>query len=674
MPENLLDSPILYSLALTLLHFLWQGCLIALVLKCLLSGTSYKNPQLRYFWSTTALITCLILPIITFSIIYTPDYLNVGQQALNSMAPFDANQQNAVINSDWYQVVVDSLPFLSLAWMIVVLISSIKLLFALQQVNRLSTTDTIAVNNSLQARFEQLIEHFNLWRKPQLLISLKTEVPMAIGWLKPVILLPAAMMSGLTSAQLEMLILHELAHIRRHDYLVNFLQTLVEILLFFHPGVRWISKQMRYEREYCSDDIAVKHCGNAIAYAHTLADTASLCHKHRHSSIPAMAMAASGGDLKQRVVRLIDQEHTCITENDSGKLLASIVILFAILSVFAKPFVDNSIIDWGSGRISLMQSASELLQRRVDNDDDHPLSQTSIAQQLVEQNTSEVTTLSSDNNTAITAKTIQRDDESALLVQTIQPVIDTSTNLSQLKMTPIANEVSNEVAIEVPTNKILAQAKTIQANKDRSSDNLNVTKLNNTTFDIQSDTKNTPKLVKENTQTIQNRQKTISDLAFERSDSSNAQSQFKNPYANQVASLIEEPLPENLGTIEFNNSYTQVLTQEKKTVETKQMSNDDATRLAPINKASAKLISSVEPRYPSVAKRKGIEIDVFVKFVINKDGRVSDIEFEDTNKVNYFRNSIRTAMNKWRFLPAKINEKPIESQMAKIFSFSLIKG
>lgn len=665
MPENLLDSPILYSLALTLLHFLWQGCLIALVLKCLLSSTSYKNPQLRYFWSTTALVTCLILPIATFSIIYTPDYLNVGQQALNSMALFDAHQPNAVINSDWYQIVVDSLPFLSLAWMSVVLISSIKLLLALQQVNRLSTIDTIGVNNTLQARFDQLTSQFNLWRKPQLLISLKTEVPMAIGWLKPVILLPAAMMSGLTSAQLEMLILHELAHIRRHDYLVNFLQTLVEILLFFHPGVRWISKQMRYEREYCSDDIAVKHCGNAIAYAHTLADTASLCHKHRHSSIPAMAMAASGGDLKQRVVRLIDQEHTCITENDSGKLLASIVILFAILSVFAKPFVDNSTIDWGSGRISFMQSASELLQRRADNDD-HPLSRTSIAQQLVEQNTPESNSISSNNKTLISAKTIQAVDDTPLSVNLAQPEIDNSATLSQLKIAPSIAEAP----IETSTKNALAQAKTIIVNKNNAPTNLNDSKVNETKLDAKSDTK----LAINNTNVIPNKQKSISDLAFERSDSSNTESQFKNPYASQVASLIEEPLPESVGTIDFSNSFTQTLTQENKPVESTQITLNEASKLVPAKKASAQLISSVEPRYPAVAKRKGIEIDVFVRFVINKDGRVADIEFEDTNKVNYFRNSIRTAMNKWRFLPAKINEQPIESQMAKIFSFSLIKG
>jgi len=86
---------------------------------------------------------------------------------------------------------------------------------------------------------------------------------------------------------------------------------------------------------------------------------------------------------------------------------------------------------------------------------------------------------------------------------------------------------------------------------------------------------------------------------------------------------------------------------------------------------SAEQVKSVDPIYPSVAKRKGIEIEVKVNFTIDVDGQIKNIRFAQHNKVNYFKNSIRTAIKKWRFLPAKIDEKPIESQMAKVFSFSL---
>ncbi len=89
---------------------------------------------------------------------------------------------------------------------------------------------------------------------------------------------------------------------------------------------------MRNEREYCSDDIAVQHCGNAIAYAHTLADTASLCTKTHNHTIPNMAMAASGGDLKQRVIRLVD--HHCAPSNNISKWFASATIIFFLFYCF----------------------------------------------------------------------------------------------------------------------------------------------------------------------------------------------------------------------------------------------------------------------------------------------------------------------------------------------------
>ncbi|HCH69064.1 MAG TPA: peptidase M56, partial [Colwellia sp.] len=79
----------------------------------------------------------------------------------------------------------------------------------------------------------------------------------------------------------------------------------------------------------------------------------------------------------------------------------------------------------------------------------------------------------------------------------------------------------------------------------------------------------------------------------------------------------------------------------------------------------------VDPIYPTTAKRKGIEIEVKVNFTIDIEGQIKDIKFAQHKKINYFKKSIRRAIKKWRFLPAKVDEKPVESQMAKVFSFSL---
>ena len=134
----------------------------------------------------------------------------------------------------------------------------------------------------------------------RLLESTRVDVPTVIGWLTPVVLLPASALAGLTPQQIEAILAHELAHIRRHDYLVNLLQTLVETLLFYHPAVWWLSRRIRVERENCCDDLAVSLCGDPVAYAAALADLEEL-----RSSNRTLALAATGGSLLQRVRRLL---------------------------------------------------------------------------------------------------------------------------------------------------------------------------------------------------------------------------------------------------------------------------------------------------------------------------------------------------------------------------------
>src|SRR6185369_15813547 len=120
--------------------------------------------------------------------------------------------------------------------------------------------------------------------------------PAAIGWLRPIILLPIAAFANLTPAQADAILAHELMHIRRHDYLVNVAQTLAETFLFFHPGVWWLSGQIRAEREHCCDDGAVGVCGDPVDYATALAELEA-----GRSGGPAWALAATSGSLSGRV-------------------------------------------------------------------------------------------------------------------------------------------------------------------------------------------------------------------------------------------------------------------------------------------------------------------------------------------------------------------------------------
>jgi beta-lactamase regulating signal transducer with metallopeptidase domain len=152
-----------------------------------------------------------------------------------------------------------------------------------------------------QRRARRLAASLGVHPAAPLLASRAVDVPMVIGWIRPVILLPAAALAGLGPAALEAVLVHELEHIRRRDYLVNLLQSLAEVLLFYHPAVWWVSRQVRLEREHCCDDAAVTHCGDPLLYARALTSLEEL--RHSPEPRPALALAATGGILTPSLPR-----------------------------------------------------------------------------------------------------------------------------------------------------------------------------------------------------------------------------------------------------------------------------------------------------------------------------------------------------------------------------------
>jgi GWxTD domain-containing protein len=135
-----------------------------------------------------------------------------------------------------------------------------------------------------------------------LLESCLVQVPVVIGQIRPVILLPVGLLIGLPVEQIELILMHELAHIRRCDYVVNMLQTFAEGVMFYNPAVWWASKVIRAEREHCCDDLVVASTHNAHAYAAALAAL-----EETRSVSSELAIAATGGSLVKRIRRLLRQ-------------------------------------------------------------------------------------------------------------------------------------------------------------------------------------------------------------------------------------------------------------------------------------------------------------------------------------------------------------------------------
>ena len=163
----------------------------------------------------------------------------------------------------------------------------------------------------------------------QLLISARVQVPMVVGFLKPIILMPAAVVAQLSMEQLETILLHELAHIKRHDYLVNILQSVVETILFFNPFVWIISAIARREREHCCDDLVLAHTTEPICYATALA---SLAHHPPPDTLFAVAASGTSNYLFNRIKRIMEMKKN---QFSYSRMVAVILIIAAIVGSIA---------------------------------------------------------------------------------------------------------------------------------------------------------------------------------------------------------------------------------------------------------------------------------------------------------------------------------------------------
>lgn len=172
-------------------------------------------------------------------------------------------------------------------------------------VRRLRSVGTSPVPEDVRDRVASLAERLGVRRSVAVLQSTLARVPVVIGWWKPVVLLPASLLTGLPAAHLEAILAHELAHIRRHDFAVNLLQTLIETVFFYHPAVWWLSRRIRVEREHCCDDMAVALVGSRLEYGRALLAIAEL-----RGATTALALGARSGSLLARVQRLVGRDAT----------------------------------------------------------------------------------------------------------------------------------------------------------------------------------------------------------------------------------------------------------------------------------------------------------------------------------------------------------------------------
>ncbi|WP_164011081.1 M56 family metallopeptidase [Pyxidicoccus trucidator] len=350
-----MSSLLLESLGWALLHSLWQGAVVALLLAVALATVGRRAAHARYGLACGALVLTLALPVFSgwrhhseASVTPAPTVARVPRSAAWAAPRLGVTAPGVAVRGVYNDTgpraeapvavpllervrsaVADHLRWLVLAWVAGVGLCSGRMTAEWVKLRRLARSARPAPVE-WQERLDALARRLGLERAVRLLQSASVDVPAAVGWLSPVVLLPVSALSGLSTRQLEMVLAHELAHIRRHDFAVNLAQVLVETLLFFHPAVHWVSQVIRVEREHCCDDVAVAASGGAVSYARALTALEELRVLPPANS---PAMSALGGSLPERVRRLITTPATrCSSRWVAG---ASVLTLASSLAVAA---------------------------------------------------------------------------------------------------------------------------------------------------------------------------------------------------------------------------------------------------------------------------------------------------------------------------------------------------
>ncbi|MDR3679249.1 MAG: M56 family metallopeptidase [Flavipsychrobacter sp.] len=362
-----------YSLGMALLQTLWQGAILYILLRVGLIILKNASASVRYALSYTALGGICIW--------FICDWISQAQayNAASYMIQASGNTGATYTSSTFYS---DSQPGLvkllyaiehSLPYFWYLYIPGLMLMMARLILNMLSIhtyrTKGIVYHKESQANLEQLMQQMNIVRKIKVYLSDRVKVPAMMGTLRPYILLPVTILTQLDEAQLHTILMHELAHIKRHDYILNLLQVFVETVLFFNPFVWLVNGIIRREREHCCDDMVIKYTQQPYHYATALAQL------EQCRTAPTTALAATGNKyhLFTRIKRIIEMKKNPVTQHYiPGIVLVCIALLipmFWFTPGFAQKVKENN--TKNVKKVTIVTDSSNTAKEYITTDEEH---------------------------------------------------------------------------------------------------------------------------------------------------------------------------------------------------------------------------------------------------------------------------------------------------------------
>lgn len=351
------------ALCNTLAHSLWLGLILAAVTGLIVLLTRKSSAARRYNLLIAALMLFAIGAAVTFAIqlaqaqpLDTYTSTIVGNSVANTVAlHINITHPAQSLKDSLFGYLNLHHNTIVMVWFLIICAKSIQLVIGLLGVRRLKYTQVSQVTAAWYNRLQELANNLEIEKKIALLESGLAKVPMAIGAFKPVILIPIGLLTALSSEEVEAILIHELAHIKRRDYLVNLLQSLMEIIFFFNPAVLWLSQLIKAERENCCDDMALSQSNNKVSYIRALVS----CEEYQ-ASVPAYAMAFSGNknNLINRVKRMVSNRNHTLNLFEKTVLAICLVISGLCLSAFTKKAQKEYIADTVAKVMSNIQRQS----------------------------------------------------------------------------------------------------------------------------------------------------------------------------------------------------------------------------------------------------------------------------------------------------------------------------
>lgn len=332
---NLVPDQIIKALCRTLIHSLWQGLALAIITALMLILTKKSAAVLRYNLMIGFLILFTAITAVTFCIQLNSAQKSIAEQVIsNPTTPpvnLSAKQSAAIQKPDG--IITAGISYFNthanlivLIWFLIICARCVQFAVGLQHIYFMKRNRVLEAGLYWENKLNRLANKIGINKTVGLLQSCIAKLPMVLGHFKPVILIPIGLLTALSEEEIEAILIHELAHIRRKDYLINLLQSSMEILFFFNPAVLWLSTLIKAERENCCDDIVVEQISSKINYIKALVS----CEEYS-SSAPSFAIGLGGnnGHFLGRVKRIISNNNQ--TLNRIEKMVLTVCLITAIL-------------------------------------------------------------------------------------------------------------------------------------------------------------------------------------------------------------------------------------------------------------------------------------------------------------------------------------------------------